>query len=144
MKIQLLNKELYGELKPQTIGSAGIDLRSNETHQITVLKEDTYKFKTGIKIAIDRPYAGMVLSRSGIGSKGTIVSQGVGLIDPDYRGELIVPIYNRTNELLFIKPGDRIAQLVLVNMFDMHQLKIVDELDETERGSGGFGHTGVR
>ncbi len=86
--------------------------------------------------------AGFVFSRSGLGAKqGLVVAQGVGVIDPDYRGEIIVWLLNTSSEDKVVQKGDRIAQLVFLTCFQP-QFTVVNELGDTSRGSGGFGHTG--
>lgn len=123
-----------------TTGSAGIDLPSNE--KVHIAQGRTRFMKTGIAVHIPDGYAGVIMSRSGLGSKhGIVVAQGVGLIDSDYRGELIVPLYNRSVHAKTIVIGDRIAQLVIIPVAQPTLLQ-VNSLEITDRGTGGFGSTG--
>ena len=127
-----------------TAGSAGLDLRADiEAASLTIAPGHRAAVPTGIAIAIDMPgVAGFIYSRSGLGAKhGLTVAQGVGVIDPDYRGEIIVWLLNTSTEPLTINRHDRIAQLVLAP-FVRPIITPVDDLDATARGAGGFGHTG--
>lgn len=120
---------------------AGMDIYSGEN---TILKTGEYKLiKTGIKIAIPRGFGGFVYPRSGLALKhGITVLNADGVIDPGYRGELGVILINHGSEEFEIKKGDRIAQLIIHRTFEI-QWEEVDDLDESSRGEGGFGHTGV-
>lgn len=127
-----------------TPGSAGIDLRACiEAPEITLEPGERYPIPTGVAMDIRTPgIAGFIYSRSGLGTKqGLVVSQGVGVIDPDYRGELIVSLLNTSTTARTVLQGQRIAQLVFA---PVHRANIVpaNELSETDRGAGGFGHTG--
>ena len=99
---------------------------------------------TGLAIHIADPgLAAMILPRSGMGHKhGIVLGNLVGLIDSDYQGQLMVSCWNRSNSAFTINPGERIAQLVLVPVLQA-QLQIVEEFDDSQRGAGGFGHTGT-
>ena len=120
---------------------AGMDLCSIEAG---TLAPGEYKlFKTGIAISLPAGYAGFVNPRSGLALKhGVTVLNADGVVDPGYRGELGVVLINHGSEEFEVKPGDRIAQLV-VQKYEAVEWKEVDELSETERGAGGYGHTGV-
>lgn len=127
-----------------TAGSAGLDLRADiEAESLTIAPGRRAAIPTGIAIAIDMPgVAGFIYSRSGLGAKhGLTVAQGVGVIDPDYRGEIIVWLLNTSTEPHTIRRHDRIAQLVLAP-FVRPIITPVGDLDATARGAGGFGHTG--
>jgi dUTP pyrophosphatase len=127
-----------------TAGSAGLDLRADiEAETLTIAPGQRAAIPTGIAIAIDTPgVAGFLYSRSGLGAKhGLTVAQGVGVIDPDYRGEIIVWLLNTSTESRTISRHDRIAQLILAP-FLRPLITPVDDLDATARGEGGFGHTG--
>lgn len=127
-----------------TPGSAGLDLRADcETQTLTVAPGERVAVPTGIAIEIDAPgVAGFLYSRSGLGARhGLTVAQGVGVIDPDYRGEIIVWLLNTSKEPKTITRFERIAQLVLAPVV-RPILTPVDELGDTRRGDGGFGHTG--
>jgi len=123
-----------------TEGSAGIDLPA--ATKVFAKAGRTVMVPTGIKVHIPDGYAGVIMSRSGLGvKKGCAVAQGVGLIDSDYRGELFVPIYNREVNGHTIMAGDRIAQLVIMPVIQPKLIE-VNQLKETVRGDGGFGSTG--
>ncbi|SKA78619.1 dUTP pyrophosphatase [Paucidesulfovibrio gracilis DSM 16080] len=133
------------ELAYGTIHSAGLDLRAcfdeSEKH---LAPGERLAISTGIRMEISEPgWAGFIFSRSGLGTKqGLTVSQGVGVIDPDYRGEIIVSLLNTSGERRVVARGQRIAQLVLLPVRQARILP-VDELSDTDRGAGGFGHTGT-
>lgn len=127
-----------------TPSSAGIDLRACiDTDFIEINPGEKYALPAGIAIEITTSgIAGFVYSRSGLGTKeGLTVSQGVGVIDPDYRGEIKVSLLNTSKEIRRIERGQRIAQLVFMPYYHASIIPCA-ELSSTERGSGGFGHTG--
>lgn len=137
-------RELGNSLKYATENSAGIDLRAfMEKEQVTLKPGERYPFPTGICIEITTSgIAGFVFSRSGLGTKkGVVVSQGVGVIDPDYRGEIIVSLLNNSSENQLISRSQRIAQLAFMPYYHAEIME-ASELSQTSRGSGGFGHTG--
>ena len=127
-----------------TEASAGIDLRACFAEGGVVVEPGArVKVPAGLAIEIDTPgVAGFVFSRSGLGAKhGLTVAQGVGVIDPDYRGEIIVWLLNTSDEPRRIERGERVAQLLFLPYHHVNILP-VDELSDTARGAGGFGHTG--
>ena len=126
-----------------TDGSAGLDLRAMVKEPLTLEPGQTELLPTGMAIHISDPgYAGMILPRSGLGHKhGIVLGNLVGLIDSDYQGELMVSCWNRSNQPFTVEPGERIAQLVIVPVMQV-QLEQVDTFTNSERGSGGFGHSG--
>ncbi len=126
-----------------TAGSAGLDLRAMITEDTIIKAGDSLFVKTGIAIYLKDPrYAAMVLPRSGLGVKhGIVLGNLVGLIDADYQGELMVCLWNRGKEDFTLKVGERMAQLIIVPVMQA-QLNLVEEFEESERGEGGFGHTG--
>lgn len=128
-----------------TNGSAGLDLRAMVQESTIIHSGKTVLLPTGLSIYISDPgYAGMILPRSGLGHKhGIVLGNLVGLIDSDYQGELMVSCWNRGHASFTVEPGDRIAQLVIVPVMQV-ALEQVNEFVETERGSGGFGHSGRR
>ena len=145
VKVKYL-RELARELglAPATGGSAGIDLRAClEEPFIEIAPGGRAAVPSGVAIEITRPgVAGFVFSRSGLGTKeGLTVGQGVGVIDPDYRGEITVSLLNTSGETRRVERGQRIAQLVLLPFHPAAVTPVV-ELGETGRGQGGFGHTG--
>lgn len=126
-----------------TSGSAGLDLRAC-VDEVTVIEPgQTVLVKTGLAIYIeDTNFAGLILPRSGLGHKhGIVLGNLVGLIDSDYQGELMVSVWNRSQTVFTLQPGERLAQYVLVPVVQA-QFDIVNEFEATERGAGGFGHTG--
>ena len=126
-----------------TAQSAGADLYSGMEQPVTIEPGKTEFIHTGIAIAIPEGLVGLVYARSGMAcKKGIAPANKVGVIDADYRGEIMVALYNHGNEAVTVEPGDRIAQLVLtpfITAFDE-----ADSLDETDRGNGGFGSTGTK
>jgi len=126
-----------------TSGSAGLDLRACVNEETVIEPGQTVLVKTGLAIYIeDTNFAGLILPRSGLGHKhGIVLGNLVGLIDSDYQGELMVSVWNRTQTAFTLQPGERLAQYVLVPVIQA-QFDIVNEFEATERGAGGFGHTG--
>ena len=126
-----------------TEGSAGLDLRAMLEAPLILEPGQTSLLPTGLAIHIADPgLAAMILPRSGLGHKhGIVLGNLVGLIDSDYQGELMVSCWNRGHQAFTIEPGERIAQMVLVPVVQA-QLEIVSDFDNSQRGAGGFGHTG--
>ncbi|MGI9227744.1 MAG: dUTP diphosphatase [Gammaproteobacteria bacterium] len=127
-----------------TSGSAGMDLRACIDDEIQIAPGETVLIPTGISIYIQDPgLAATILPRSGLGHKhGIVLGNLVGLIDSDYQGPLMVSLWNRGSTTFNINIGDRIAQLVLLPIVQT-EFEIVDEFTTTDRGTGGFGHTGT-
>jgi dUTP pyrophosphatase len=128
-----------------TEGSAGLDLRAMLEAPLTLEPGATSLIPTGLAIHISDPgLAALILPRSGLGHKhGIVLGNLVGLIDSDYQGELMVSCWNRSGRAFTMEPGERIAQLVLVPVLQA-KLEIVEAFDNSQRGTGGFGHTGSR
>ncbi|MGE8405971.1 MAG: dUTP diphosphatase [Pseudomonas sp.] len=126
-----------------TPGSAGLDLRAMLPEDVTLEPGQTLLIPTGLSIYIADPaLAAMILPRSGLGHKhGIVLGNLVGLIDSDYQGQLQVSCWNRSENPFTIAVGERIAQLVLVPVVQAH-FEIVEAFDESQRGAGGFGHSG--
>lgn len=127
-----------------TDGSAGIDLRACMAEaEIKLAPGTRHAFPTGVAVECTMPgVAGFVYSRSGLGAKeGLTVSQGVGVIDPDYRGEIVVSLLNTSNQTRAVTQGQRIAQLIFQPVVRA-EIAPVETLSDTARGAGGFGHTG--
>ncbi len=151
-ELKILNKLIAADnLKPKTSGSAGIDLMAvsfpsisaNNDGFVDINPGEVILIGTGIAIHIADPgYAGMILPRSGLGHRGLVLGNLVGLIDSDYQGELKVSAWNRSDEIMQIKRMDRIAQLVIVPVMVL-EFTIVDSFGESARGAGGFGSTGL-
>ncbi len=146
LKIKALSPKIGTEIpfpSYATPGSAGMDLRACIDSPLTLDGSGAVLIPTGIAIALPGPeYAALIVARSGLAVKhGIALSNGVGVIDSDYRGELRVGLVNLSGRPYTIQPGDRIAQLVVTPVVQA-QIEIVEELDETARGAGGFGSTG--
>ncbi|MBU0903022.1 dUTP diphosphatase [Pseudomonas spirodelae] len=126
-----------------TPGSAGLDLRAMLEQELVLEPGQTVLIPTGLSIYIGDPgLAAMILPRSGLGHKhGIVLGNLVGLIDSDYQGELMVSCWNRGQNAFTIAIGERIAQLVLVPVVQAH-FELVEQFDESQRGAGGFGHSG--
>jgi dUTP pyrophosphatase len=126
-----------------TEGSAGLDLPACLDEPLKVRPGATVKIPTGIAIEIPhRHMAGLIFPRSGLATKhGISLANSVGVVDSDYKGEIIVAIFNQGNRDYVIKPGDRVAQLVFVPVFQV-KLEETEVLESTARGAGGFGSTG--
>ena len=126
-----------------TDGSAGVDLRACIEHEVTLQPGETTLIPTGLAIHInDHQLAAVLLPRSGLGHKhGIVLGNLVGLIDSDYQGQVFVSCWNRGQQAFTIHIAERIAQMVFVPVVQA-EFELVSEFDETERGEGGFGHTG--
>ena len=147
IQIKLIDKRLGNKfMMPNyaTEGSAGLDLCACIDETLTINPSDTILISAGFAIHIaDNSYAAMLLPRSGLGHKyGIVLGNLTGLIDSDYQGEIFVSCWNRGNTSFKINPGDRIAQMIIVPVVQP-DFEFVDSFNETIRGSGGFGHTGV-
>ena len=126
----------------QTAGSAGFDLKACMEEPVTLEPGDRSTFCTGWAVEIPQGCVGLVFCRSGLGAKhGVSLPNCVGVIDSDYRGELIVPLRNFGDKAYTIQPGERIAQLVVAPVC-LPVVEEVEELTQTARGEGGFGSTG--
>ncbi len=146
VKIKFLPHSKPGEngLEYSTADSAGVDLKAwIQENEITLEPGQRHPFPAGVALEITEPsVAGFIFSRSGLGTKkGLVVSQGVGVIDPDYRGEIIVSLLNTSGEQRTITRGQRIAQLIFMPWFKA-RFEEVQEMSQTGRGAGGFGHSG--
>jgi dUTP pyrophosphatase len=148
LEVKLLDPR-FGDAWPMpayaTAASAGLDLRAALDAPLTLQPGDTALVPSGLAIHLADPtLCALVLPRSGLGHRhGIVLGNGTGLIDADYQGPLLVSLWNRGREPFTIEPGDRVAQLVVVPIVRA-ALQVVDTFEESERGSGGFGHTGVR
>ncbi len=128
-----------------TEGSAGLDLRACLDEPLTLEPGQTQLIPTGLAIHIADPsIAATILPRSGLGHKhGVVLGNLVGLIDSDYQGQLMVSCWNRGQDTFIIEPGERIAQMVFVPVIQA-EFNLVEDFDATERGAGGFGHSGTK
>lgn len=138
-------KKLHENAKTPTygsVGAAGADLYAISDGEIVVLSGTTVLVHTGIAVQIPEGYVGLVFARSGLASKkGLAPANKVGVIDSDYRGEILVALHNQTNTAQTVSSGDRIAQLVVVPCVQA-AFEEVGELTDTARGAGSFGSTG--
>jgi len=126
-----------------TEGSAGVDMRACIDDPLTVEPGKTELIPTGLAIHVEDPgLAAVLIPRSGLGHKhGIVLGNLVGLIDSDYQGQVYVSCWNRSAQPFVVEPGERIAQMVLVPVVQM-DFEVVEEFDRSERGAGGFGHSG--
>tara|TARA_Y100000739_G_C20415488_1_gene376471 strand:- start:182 stop:649 length:468 start_codon:yes stop_codon:yes gene_type:complete len=126
-----------------TDGSAGMDMRACIDEEVKVTPGETVLIPTGIAIYIaDNKLAAVLLPRSGLGHKyGLVLGNLTGLIDSDYQGQIFISCWNRSSTSYSIKPGERIAQMVFVPV-EQVEFDIVQEFNQTDRGEGGFGHSG--
>ena len=144
VQIKVVNKGNQPLPKHQTSQSAGMDLRANIDAPVLLKPLDRKLIPTGLHIALPEGYEAQIRPRSGLAiKKGITVINTPGTIDPDYRGDIGVVLVNISNEGFVVQPGDRIAQMV-INKFEQAEFEFVEELDETERGEGGYGHTGIK
>ena len=128
-----------------TAGSAGMDLRACVEQDTSIEPGETVLIPTGMSIYVADPsLAAVLLPRSGLGHKhGIVLGNLTGLIDSDYQGPLMVSLWNRSDSSFTVQAGDRIAQMIIVPIVQA-QFEIVEEFVESDRASGGFGHTGVK
>lgn len=144
MVIQIINKSNNKLPEYATSQSAGMDLRANIEKPIILTPLERKLIPTGLHIALPVGYEAQVRPRSGLALKhGITVLNTPGTIDADYRGDIGIILINLSNEPFEIKPGERIAQLVIAK-YEQISWEQVEILDETERGAGGYGHTGVK
>ena len=142
LDIKIINKSEYELPKYETEQSAGVDLRANIDEEIILYPMERKLIPTGIFIELPRHYEAQIRPRSGLAAKhGITVLNSPGTIDADYRGEIMVILINLSNEYFSVKPGMRIAQMVIARHEQANFLDF-DVLSETERGDGGFGHSG--
>lgn len=144
MKLKIVNTSDNPLPEYETTGSAGVDLRAQLQEPVMLKPLQRALIPTGLYIELPDGYEAQVRPRSGLAlKKGVTVLNSPGTIDSDYRGEIKVIMINLSNETTVINTGERIAQLIVAK-FEKVTFKEVDELNETERGEGGFGHTGVK
>ena len=147
MKQQVKIKKLNSKAMLPTYGSeysAGADLYACMEETVTIQPGETVLIKTGLAMAIPEGYAGLIYARSGLATKkGLAPANKVGVVDADYRGEVMVPLHNHSRVAGEVEHGERIAQMV-ITPFLTAEYMLAEELDETERGEGGFGSTGTK
>ena len=143
--MELKFKSLSGSLPTYaTDGASGMDLRAFIDEPVILQPMERRLIPTGLFVQIPEGYEGQVRARSGLAIKhGIGLVNNIGTIDSDYRGELKIPVINFGNESFTLNNGDRVAQLVIASYERVTPI-VVSELDETDRGEGGFGHTGVK
>lgn len=144
MKIRIINKSHHSLPQYATAMSAGVDLRANLESPVEMLPMQRKLIPTGLHIALPQGYEAQVRPRSGLAVKhGITVLNSPGTIDADYRGEICVILINLSEEAFVIQDGERIAQMVIA-AHEQAEWEPCDTLDETERGNGGFGHSGMK
>ncbi|MDU5466437.1 MAG: dUTP diphosphatase [Peptoniphilus harei] len=143
MKLKIINKSKHPLPKYETAGSSGMDLRANLDEDLVLKSLDRVLVPTGLFLEFDSGYEAQVRARSGLAlKKGLGLPNGIGTIDSDYRGELKIILINMSKDEVVIKDGDRIAQIVFMKI-ETPEIVEVEEISNTERSDGGFGHTGV-
>lgn len=144
MEVRIINRSHHPLPQYATSQSAGMDLRANLETPITLQPMQRVLVPTGLYMALPAGYEAQVRPRSGLAiKKGVTVLNSPGTIDADYRGEVCVILVNLSAEPFVINDGERIAQMVIAR-HEQPELIQVEELDETERGAGGFGHSGTK
>ena len=146
LKIKALSPKIGADIPVPsyaTAGSAGMDLRACIDTPVTILPGEQGLIPTGLAIALPDPgYVALLYARSGLAIKhGLSPANCVGVIDSDYRGEIVVALRNYAREPYTVEPGERVAQMVITPVVQA-KIALVDELDDTQRGAGGFGSTG--
>lgn len=145
VQLKILRPEIADKLPAYaTEGSAGLDLRACISEPLVLAAGETALIPTGLAIYLDNPdLAATLLPRSGLGHKhGIVLGNLVGLIDSDYQGELMVSLWNRSGQPFTVQPFERIAQMVIVPVVRA-AFEVVDEFEQSSRGEGGFGSTGL-
>ena len=143
-KIQVVNRGKQQLPQYATPLSAGMDLRANLDESITLRPLERRLIPTGLHIALPEGYEAQIRPRSGLAlKKGITVLNSPGTIDADYRGEVMVLLINLSQEDFVVNAGERIAQMIIAR-HEQGEFVLVDELDDTERGEGGYGHTGTK
>ena len=144
MKVKVINRSAYGLPQYETGQAAGLDVRANITESITLGPLERALVPTGLYVELPEGYEMQVRPRSGLAAKhGLSLVNSPGTVDPDYRGEIKVILVNLSNTPYELKPGERVAQLVVAR-FTRVECESVEVLGETERGAGGFGSTGTK
>lgn len=142
MKIKVINRSAFELPQYETAGAAGLDVRADTTEPVVLGPLERALVPTGLYVEIPEGYEIQVRPRSGLAARhGISLVNAPGTIDPDYRGEIKVILVNLSNEPFELRPGERIAQLV-VSRFERIEWESVLQLGDTERGAGGFGSTG--
>jgi len=143
VEVRIMNKSTHNPPAYETDGSAGMDLRANLEEKFTLNPFERSVVPTGLFIELPQGYEAQIRPRSGLSLKtGLSIPNSPGTIDSDYRGEIKVIVANLSNEAVEIHPGDRIAQMIIAK-YERAEWVEVDNIENTERGTGGFGSTGV-
>ena len=144
LKVKIINRGRQPLPTYATALSAGMDLRANIDEDITLQPMQRQLVPTGLHIALPEGYEAQVRPRSGLALKhGITVLNTPGTVDADYRGEIMVLLVNFSNEPFIVKDGERIAQMIVAK-HEQVSFELTETLDETERGAGGYGHTGLK
>lgn len=144
IEVKVINGSNYALPEYATTMSAGLDLRANIAEDITIKPLERCLIPTGLKIGLPEGYEAQIRPRSGLALKhGITVLNSPGTVDADYRGEVGVILVNLSDKPFVVNPGERIAQMVVAK-YSQVEFTVVETLDESERGEGGFGHTGVK
>lgn len=142
MFVKLINKSHHSAPSYATTGSAGMDIRANLTEPIVLEPLDRVLIPTGLYMELPFGYEAQIRPRSGLATKhGITLPNSPGTIDSDYRGELMIPLINLSREPFTIQDGERIAQMVVAR-HELVEWELVTDLEDSDRGTGGFGHTG--
>lgn len=143
-EVLIVNKSAHQLPEYQTSGSAGMDLRANLTEPAVLAPLERKLITTGLYIALPAGYEAQIRPRSGLAIKrGLTLVNTPGTIDSDYRGEIMIPMINLSAETQEISDGERIAQIIIAK-YEQVEWKLTEALDETNRGDGGFGHSGTK
>ena len=144
LKVKIINRGRQPLPTYATALSAGMDLRANIDEDITLLPMQRQLVPTGLYIALPEGYEAQIRPRSGLALKhGITVLNTPGTVDADYRGEIMVLLINFSNEPFIVKDGERIAQMIVAK-HEQVSFELTETLDETDRGAGGYGHTGLK
>jgi dUTP pyrophosphatase len=144
MKVKIINRSKNALPQYETVGSAGMDLRADISETITLKPLERTLVPTGLFIELPQGYEAQIRPRSGLAAKkGISIPNSPGTIDSDYRGEIKVIVINLSSETQIIEPAERVAQMVIAK-YEQIQWNEVETLEDSERGAGGFGSTGVK
>lgn len=144
MKVKIINRSAYDLPQYETALAAGLDMKANITEPVTLKPLDRAMVPTGLFVELPEGVEMQIRPRSGMAAKfGISVLNSPGTIDPDYRGEIKVILVNLSSQDYVLNPGERIAQMVIAR-FERIEWESVEVLSDTERGAGGFGHTGTK
>ena len=143
VEVQIINQSPHELPGYQTLGASGMDLRAWLTEPVTLQPMQRQLIPTGLFIALPQGYEAQIRPRSGLAIKrGLTLVNTPGTIDSDYRGEVMIPLINLSTEPQVINDGERIAQMI-VAAYAVVEWSLKEELEDTDRGAGGFGHSGV-